>query len=117
MLAADGSDLLHMVSIDSYSPGAGHGIAIDEAGDIYCTGAMNARADVYIAKLPGMDPVAAVADWDRDRSMSLVGPSHPIPFGVATRVRLRTPEGEHTILTATSSGSKHRTAIDPDVLW
>jgi hypothetical protein len=50
-LSADGSDLLYTVTKWSGSANAGHGIALDNAGDIHITGALNVPADVYVAKL------------------------------------------------------------------
>jgi hypothetical protein len=50
-LGADGSDLLYTYTTGSASANAGHGIAVDDAGTTYFTGAVNAPSDVYIAKL------------------------------------------------------------------
>jgi len=50
-LDATGSDLLYTLAIESASPNAGHGIAVDGADDTYITGAVNAPADVYVAKI------------------------------------------------------------------
>jgi hypothetical protein len=48
---AAGSELEYSVTIDSSSPNAGHGIALDDADMVYFTGALNAPSDIYIAKL------------------------------------------------------------------
>jgi hypothetical protein len=50
-LNAEGTDIVYTVTIDSQSPNAGHGIAVDDVGDVYITGAINAPADVYAAKI------------------------------------------------------------------
>ncbi|MHC4272947.1 MAG: SBBP repeat-containing protein [Planctomycetota bacterium] len=65
-LGADGSDLLYTYTTDSASANAGHGIAVDAAGDTYFTGAINAPADVYIAKIA--DQSGCETDLDGDGS-------------------------------------------------
>jgi hypothetical protein len=50
-LNADGSSLAFSVTKRSPSAGAGHGVALDAANDIYFTGAINAPADIYIARI------------------------------------------------------------------
>lgn len=50
-LNAGGSDLLHTVVIDSAVANAGHGITVDDAGDVIVTGAQNAPSDFYVAKI------------------------------------------------------------------
>jgi hypothetical protein len=50
-LGPDGNNLEFTFTIPSASANAGHGIALDAAGDIYVTGAIHAPADVYIAKI------------------------------------------------------------------
>jgi PKD repeat protein len=50
-LNTNGSDLLYAVSIASAVPNAGHGIAVDNAGDVYITGAQNAPSNLYVAKI------------------------------------------------------------------
>jgi len=51
-----GSALDYSFFVDSSSPNAGHGIALDGEGGVYFTGALNAPADIYAAKLfvPGV---------------------------------------------------------------
>ena len=50
-LNAGGSDLLYTVIIDSPVANAGHGIAVDNAGDIYITGAQSVPSELYVAKI------------------------------------------------------------------
>ncbi len=50
-LNASGNDLLYTVIIDSVVPNAGHGIAVDNTGDVYITAAQNAPSDLYVAKI------------------------------------------------------------------
>ena len=50
-LNASGSDLLYGLAIDSQVANAGHGIALDNAGDIYITGAQNVPEELYVAKI------------------------------------------------------------------
>jgi len=50
-LNAGGSDLLYAVGIDSQVANAGHGIALDNAGDVYITGAQNVPEELYVAKI------------------------------------------------------------------
>jgi hypothetical protein len=65
-LDAGGSDLLYTYATDSASANAGHGITVDAAGDTYFTGAVNAPADVYIAKIT--DQSSCESDLDGDGS-------------------------------------------------
>ena len=55
-LNSSGSDLLYTVAIASGSANAGHGIGVDDAGDLYVTGAKNVPADVYVARLTEAAP-------------------------------------------------------------
>jgi hypothetical protein len=50
-MSAGGDNLLYTVIIDSAVANAGHGIALDNAGDIYITAAQNAPSDLYVAKI------------------------------------------------------------------
>jgi PKD repeat protein len=50
-LNANGSDLLYTVIINSPVANQGHGIAVDNAGDVYITGAQNAPSNLYVAKI------------------------------------------------------------------
>jgi hypothetical protein len=63
-LGADGSDLLYTYTTDSASANAGHGITVDAAGDVYFTGAINAPADVYIAKITAQSDCESDLDGD-----------------------------------------------------
>jgi hypothetical protein len=69
-LGADGSDLLYTYTTDSASANAGHGIAVDAAGDIYFTGAINAPAEIYIAKIAEQSDCES--DLDGDGSTGVV---------------------------------------------
>ncbi len=55
-LDASGSDLLYTVTVWSGSRNAGHGITVDDLGDVYFCGAINVPADVYVAKLSERPP-------------------------------------------------------------
>lgn len=48
---AEGSDMIYALTIESNSANAGHGVAVDTVDDVYITGAVNAPADVYVAKI------------------------------------------------------------------
>jgi hypothetical protein len=50
-LDAAGASLLYTYTKESGSAGAGHGITVDDANDVYFTGADNVPADIYVAKL------------------------------------------------------------------
>jgi PKD repeat protein len=50
-LNASGSDLLYAVKIDSPVANTSHGIALDDADDIYITGGQNVPSQLYVAKL------------------------------------------------------------------
>ena len=50
-LNAGGSDLRYTVIIDSPVANSGHGIAVDNAGDIYITGAQSVPEELYVAKI------------------------------------------------------------------
>jgi hypothetical protein len=50
-LGTDGSSLSYSKIVVSGSANAGHGITIDDADDVYFTGAKNVPAETYIAKL------------------------------------------------------------------
>jgi hypothetical protein len=52
---ATGSNLDYTISLFSGSSNAGHGIAVDDAGDVYFGGAINVPADVYLAKIVNDD--------------------------------------------------------------
>jgi hypothetical protein len=48
---SDGSQLDYTVTVNSGSANAGHGVAVDDGGDVYFTGATEVPAVVYVAKL------------------------------------------------------------------
>ena len=50
-LNANGSNLLYALTISSPVANSGHGIALDNAGDIYVTGAQNVPEELYVAKI------------------------------------------------------------------
>jgi hypothetical protein len=52
-LNAAGSELDYTVAVRSGSANAGHGITLDNADNVYVTGAIGVPADVYVAKLTG----------------------------------------------------------------
>jgi hypothetical protein len=52
-----GSNLDYTFTIDSGSANAGHGIALNNSGDVYFTGAVNVPADIYVAKLSDLPDV------------------------------------------------------------
>lgn len=58
-LDSSGSALNYTVLVDSPTANAGHGIAVDSAGDIYITGAQNVPSDVYTARLSASAPPPA----------------------------------------------------------
>jgi hypothetical protein len=49
--SADGSQLDYSVTVNSGSANAGHGVAVDDAGNVYFTGAVEVPAEVYVARL------------------------------------------------------------------
>ncbi|MHC5009230.1 MAG: SBBP repeat-containing protein, partial [Planctomycetota bacterium] len=69
-LGASGSELLYTHTTDSASANAGHGIAVDADDDVYFTGAINAPADVYIAKITEQSDCES--DLDGDGSTGVV---------------------------------------------
>lgn len=50
-LDGNGSNVLYTVKVNSASYNQGHGVAVDGADDAYLTGAQNAPADLYVAKI------------------------------------------------------------------
>lgn len=46
-----GSTLDYSYTVDSGSANAGHGVAVDNSGGVYFTGAINVPADIYLAKI------------------------------------------------------------------
>jgi hypothetical protein len=60
-LSANGSDLDYSFTTNSASANAGHGVAVDSANNTYFTGAINAPADVYVAKITEAIPNVAVS--------------------------------------------------------
>jgi PKD repeat protein len=50
-LDASGSDLLYTFKIDSPVANTSHGIALDNADDIYITGGQNVPSELYVAKI------------------------------------------------------------------
>ncbi len=57
-----GSGLDFTILVDSSTPGAGHGAAVDNEGGVYLTAAKNAPADIYIAKIAAY-PDITVSIW------------------------------------------------------
>jgi PKD repeat protein len=67
-LDASGSGLLYTVKIDSPVANTSHGIALDDADDVYITGGQNVPSQLYVAKIsddgsptPSNQPPVAVA--------------------------------------------------------
>jgi len=52
-LDSSGSLLDYTITVDSGSANQGHGIALDSAGGVYITGAIDVPANIYVAKLAG----------------------------------------------------------------
>lgn len=50
-----GAVLDYVVTVNSGSSNAGHGVAVDSEGDVYLTGAWNVPADIYVGKLDQAD--------------------------------------------------------------
>ncbi|MHC4211553.1 MAG: SBBP repeat-containing protein [Planctomycetota bacterium] len=63
-LGANGGDLLYTYTTDSASANAGHGIAVDADDDVYFAGAINAPADIYVAKITAQSDCASDLDGD-----------------------------------------------------
>jgi hypothetical protein len=87
---ADGSDLIYTLMKDSNTPGAGHGIALGEVGHIYFTGAVNAPADIYVAKITDGSPIGVPGDISGIPSL---GPNVPNPFTHSTQLDYVVPDG------------------------
>jgi hypothetical protein len=90
-LNQDGSDLAFTLTTRSGSANAGHGIAIDDANDVYFTGAINVPADIYVAKVACGIPVADVPDGAGGVSALRLDPSVPNPFRHSTHLTFAVP--------------------------
>lgn len=73
-LNAGGSSLLDTVIIDSPVANGGNGITLDQAGDIYITGAQNVPSDLYVAKISA------------GSSATLPTPTEPAPTATFTPI-------------------------------
>jgi hypothetical protein len=60
-MSADGTWLDYSYTVYSNSANAGNGIALDDAGGVYFTGAINVPSDVYVAKIQEESGVPNVA--------------------------------------------------------
>ncbi len=93
-LSADGSWLDYSYTVDSGSANAGHGVAVDNAGGVYFTGAVNVPADIYVAKLQGDSPVPNVA-------VSISSTMTQVPRNSNFRFDVQVTNNEATPLTLT----------------
>jgi len=69
----------------SGSANAGHGIAVDQGGSVYFTGAIDVPADVYVAKLEMSRPAAAPDRQLLARSLKITS-NVPNPFNPRTAI-------------------------------
>lgn len=76
----DGSDLVYLVTKQSGSANAGHGITVDEGNKVYFTGAANVPADIYVARVAGQAQAADVPNEIGALSTLRLDPAVPNPF-------------------------------------
>jgi hypothetical protein len=124
-LNSSGSDLLYTVAIASGSASAGHGIGVDDAGDLYVTGAKNVPADVYVARLTEAAPpndTIHVADIQLSRLSAKGRQGIEVVVAVQDQqgggiegavviVQVTDPTGENSLLKA-RTGSTGRAVLD-----
>jgi hypothetical protein len=124
-LNSSGSDLLYTVAIASGSANAGHGIGVDDAGDLYVTGAKNVPADVYVARLTEAAPpndTIHVADIQLSRLSAKGRQGIEVVVAVQDQqgggiegavviVQVTDPTGENSLLKA-RTGSTGRVVLD-----
>jgi hypothetical protein len=92
-LTADGGDINYALTRQSPGAGAGHGIALDGANDVFVTGVVGIPYKIYIAKLGG-DETAGITREETDALGALhLGPAVPNPFNETTRVSYSLPSG------------------------
>ena len=118
-LAADGSDLLYTLTVDSGSSNAGHGVATNAAGDVFFTGAIHVPADVYVAKIED-DFVAGTPDSapdgvaERRASGLRLQASSPNPFTSSTELTFHLPSSTSspaTVAVLDITGRRVRTLV------
>ncbi|MCB9478236.1 MAG: hypothetical protein H6683_01020 [Deltaproteobacteria bacterium] len=85
---ATGSVLDYSVIVESGSANQGHGIAVDDAGAVYFTGAVNVPSDTYVAKIaaftpPSCDDGCLIGPTCYDDGT--INPSNPCQICVATQ--------------------------------
>jgi hypothetical protein len=114
-LSADGSALEFVVTVDSNTPGAGHGLALGELGEVYFSGAMNAPADVYIAKLWDGEQSASAPGEALAAAQLWLGRAAPNPSASTARLDFVLPgdSASHARLSIYDASGRHvRTLVD-----
>ncbi len=89
-LTPDGSGLAYTLRKWSAS-GGGNGIAIDDANDIYITGAVNAPAEIYIAKITGVFTSVESQGREGLPGVLYLGPGTPNPTRSFVQFAFRLP--------------------------
>lgn len=90
-LDASGNNLNYTLGINTASPTGGHGIAVDDVGDVYVTGAQNAPADVYVARLSDQSPPPSGTIHVHD--IQLKRKNLESGYAVRTRIEVRDQNG------------------------
>jgi hypothetical protein len=75
-LDASGSDLVYTAIIDSSTPNAGHGIGIDDSGDVVITGS---KTDFYVAKISDDGTISPTPTSDPPTPTPTPVPPTPTP--------------------------------------
>ncbi len=119
-----GAELAYTVTVWSGSYNAGHGVAVDTAGDAYFTGAVNVPADIYVAKvassqLTGVDEGEFASGYRlHQNSPNPFNPSTTIAFEIPApaRVTMRVYDASGRVVRALIE-SEHRDAGGHAVSW
>jgi hypothetical protein len=115
-VTTDGSSLDYTLRKQSGS-GGGNGVAVDQANDVYFTGAVNVPADVYIAKVTGGGTSVESHEPVRSGMEFNLGPAIPNPARSSSRFTYTLPgDGATSILLTVHDavGRRIRTLLDDE---
>jgi hypothetical protein len=92
-LTPDGSDIDYVLTKQSPGAGAGHGIALDPAKNVYITGAVGIPYEIYVAKVNAVESQAGVGEEEYAFTDLRLGAGKPNPFTNTTMIDYWIPTG------------------------
>jgi hypothetical protein len=111
----EGNGIAWVVTKESGSANAGHGIAIDATLDVYFTGAVNVPADIYVAKLDASTETA-VPGGSSPPGIGRLAPNYPNPFNPSTTITFDLDHAQTVKVTVLDIAGKRVATLEDGIL-